>query len=53
MSELGIPSLTVEVGCEEAPLALRESYSILLRNREVLVTVARWVAAAEVGGLSS
>lgn len=43
MEELGIPSLTVEVGCEEAPLALRESFSIFVRNRSVLEQVILWL----------
>ncbi len=40
---LGIPSVTVEIGCEEAPLALREIPSIFLRNYRVLAAIARWL----------
>lgn len=43
MEELGIPSLTIEVGCEEAPLAEREIYSIFERNLEVLPAIAKWL----------
>ena len=42
---LEIPSLTVEIGCQEAPLALREIYSIFARNLDVLPAIARWVQA--------
>ena len=40
---LGIPSLTIEVGCEDTPLAQRELYSIFVRNRSVMPEVARWL----------
>lgn len=40
---LEIPSLTIEIGCEEAALAERESYSIFVRNYRVLPAVARWL----------
>lgn len=40
---LGIPSLTIEVGCEDTPLAQRELYSIFVRNRTVFPEVARWL----------
>ena len=43
IEELGIPSLTVEIGCEEAALAEREIYSIFVRNYRVLPAVARWI----------
>ena len=43
IGELGIPSLTIEAGCQEAPLAERELYSIFARNRMVLPEIARWV----------
>lgn len=43
---LGIPSLTVEIGCQDAPLALREIYSIFVRNYRVLPTIARWLQTA-------
>ena len=40
---LGIPSLTVEIGIREAPLELREIYSIFARNLDVLTAVAQWI----------
>lgn len=43
IDELGIPSLTIEVGCQSAPLAERELYSIFARNYRVLPTIARWL----------
>ena len=43
MEELGIPSLTIEVGCQDTPLAKRELYSVFIRNYRVMPTVARWV----------
>lgn len=46
MEALGIPSVTVEVGCQEVPLALREQYSILERNIRVLSAVEKWVTEA-------
>lgn len=42
---LGIPSLTIETGCDSAPLAVREAYSILGRNIEVLPAIAQWMQA--------
>ena len=43
IEQLGIPSLTIEIGCEEAALAQREIYSIFARNYRVLPAVARWL----------
>ena len=43
MDALEIPSLTVEIGYGEAPLAPVELYSIFARNYQVLPTVAQWV----------
>ena len=40
---LDIPSLTIEVGCQEAALAEREIYSIFARNYRVLPAIARWL----------
>ncbi len=40
---LQIPSVTVEVGCEEAALAEREIYSIFARNYRILSALARWL----------
>lgn len=43
IDELGIPSLTIEIGCEDAPLAERELYSTFVRNRDVLPAIAKWL----------
>ena len=43
MDTLGIPSLTVEIGCASAPLAERETYSIFARNSQVLPAIAKWL----------
>ena len=43
MDELGIPSITVEIGVDETPLALREIYSIFVRNYFILPAIARWL----------
>lgn len=43
IDSLKIPSLTIEVGCEDAPLAQRELYSIFVRNCSVLPEIARWL----------
>ena len=43
IDSLKIPSLTIAVGCEGAPLAQRELYSIFARNRSVFPEVARWL----------
>ena len=40
---LGLPSLTVEIGCQEASLAEREIESIFVRNCHVLPAVALWL----------
>jgi len=40
---LGIPSLTLEIGCQDTPLVLRELYPIFARNLSVLPELARWV----------
>ena len=38
-----IPSLTIEIGCEDTPLAKKELYSLFIRNRDVLPTIAKWL----------
>lgn len=38
-----IPSLTIEIGCQDAPLAERECYSIFARNCRVLLGIAQWL----------
>lgn len=45
MDELGIPSITIEIGVNDAPLALGEIYSIFARNQYTLPAVARWLQA--------
>lgn len=46
IEELEIPSLNVEVGCEEAALAEREIYSIFVRNFRLMPAIARWLQMA-------
>jgi len=43
MDELGIPSLTIEIGCRSAPLSLNEYYSVYQRCRQILPAIARWI----------
>ena len=43
IQELKIPSLTVEIGSQSAPLAERELYSTLIRNLKVFDTVVQWL----------
>lgn len=43
MEELGIPSVTVEIGASMAPLAERELYATFARNRDVFSAVAQWL----------
>ncbi len=43
MDELGIPSITVEIGVTSPPLAYRELYSIFARNLGTLPAVAMWL----------
>ena len=38
-----IPSLTVEIGCQNAPLDKREAYSIFARNIHILPDIAQWL----------
>lgn len=45
MDELEIPSLTIEIGRSDSPLAVREIYSVFARNCRVLPAIARWVQA--------
>ena len=40
---LGVPSLTIEVGCGDSPLVMREVYSIFVRNLQVLPAIAQWL----------
>ncbi len=43
MDELGIPSITVEIGVTSPPLAYREIYSVFARNLGALPSVAMWL----------
>ncbi len=43
MDAFDIPSLTIEVGCDSAPLAYREINQLFARNHKVLNTLADWV----------
>lgn len=44
MEKLGIPSLTVEIGRQDAPLPEEERFDIFERNKGLLPCVARWLA---------
>ena len=43
IQELGIPSLTIEIGCQKTPLPERELYSIFYRNLSLLPAIAQWL----------
>lgn len=43
MSALKIPSITIEIGCENSPLFYREYYTMYERNKFVMPQVADWV----------
>lgn len=43
MEELGIPSVTVEIGTSMAPLDERELYATFSRNADVLAVIAQWL----------
>ena len=45
IDELEIPSLTIEIGCENSPLAERELYSVFARNYRVLPAILRYLTA--------
>lgn len=40
---LGIPSLTVEIGCGDSPLAYRELHSIFARNLGLMPSLTQWL----------
>ena len=40
---LEIPSITIEIGRSDSPLAMREIYSVFTRNCRVLPAIARWL----------
>lgn len=43
MEELEIPSVTIEIGCQETPLHQRETYSIFARNSQIVPLIAQYV----------
>lgn len=43
INSLQIPSLTIEIGSQNTPLAERELYSIFARNCDILPTIAKWL----------
>lgn len=45
IEELEIPSLTVEIGCQDAPVGRRELEGIFARCYDLLPVIARWVTA--------
>lgn len=45
INTMKIPSLTIEIGSQNAPLAERELYSIFVRNCYVLPCIAQWLQA--------
>lgn len=45
MEYLGIPSVTIEIGCQEAALDKRELYSIFVRNYKVMPETIRWIVS--------
>ena len=45
MEELGIPSLTVEIGCSTVPVPLKDAYNSFDRCRDILPTVYQWLTA--------
>lgn len=45
MEELGIPSLTLEIGCKDAPIVRWELESIFARCYDLLPVTASWVTA--------
>ena len=44
MEELGIPSLTVEIGSNSTPIVQQDMYNIFERCKDMLPTVYKWVA---------
>ena len=43
IAEKSIPSLTIEIGCQSAPMKERETYSIFVRNLQFLPEIAKWL----------
>lgn len=44
MDTLGIPSLTLEVGCAEPPIADRDIYNCFARCKDILPAVSAWLS---------
>lgn len=45
IDSLGIPSVTIEMGCAACPLPARELYSVFMRNVRLLPALAAWVGS--------
>jgi g-D-glutamyl-meso-diaminopimelate peptidase len=43
MEELGIPSITIEIGSGDSPLQYRELYNVFDRNYGILPAIAQWL----------
>lgn len=43
IEKMGIPSITIEMGCEAAPLKFNELYSAYERNKNLFPTIAEWI----------
>lgn len=43
IDELGIPSITIEIGCMTSPLPERELYNIFARCKEMLPAINAWI----------
>ena len=43
MGELGIPSVTIEIGFQQCPLSKSEIYSVFFRNLSVMPDIAQWL----------
>lgn len=43
MEVMGIPSITIEIGCKPAPNNFKELYTTYERNKNILPAVAQWV----------
>ena len=43
IDELGIPSITIEIGCTTSPLPERELYNVFARFQTIVPTVNAWI----------
>ena len=43
IDELGIPSITIEIGCIDSPLPERELYNVFSRCKEILPAINAWI----------